>query len=132
MPNLLYVRGNGVAGFEGPVILTKGNCHTFGLLTWGVIKYQVAIGPDDQLHLVYLSTDPFTGPYTDIYYSSLDLTLDLPLSELWLPMLEAPIYTSFASTVVGERTFRGPRRGRDSPGARPMDGLDGQSRPEME
>ncbi len=94
---LVYARGDG-SGWEGPSLISAG-------LSENPNRPWIAIGPDDRLHLAFVSRDNYTDLTLNIYYASLDLTQDAALGQVWVPPVDAPLGTppDVKATLVGER-----------------------------
>jgi len=97
--DLFYLRKTS-AGWQGPVSLNRGDCHRY--IRAGA---KIAVDPNDILHLVFISTDSFTGEYSNVYWSWLDLKKDIPVEQLWVPEINAPVYAPGNAQVslMGEK-----------------------------
>ncbi len=96
---LMYTRGDNNTGeWEGPTMISSGMAEADH-------DPDIAIGPDNILHLTFQASDNYTGYYYNAYYSSLDLNLGQTLDQLWVPPVDAPLFTAAGTKaiVTGER-----------------------------
>ncbi len=98
---IVYSRGIGGGEWEGPDMISTGGWSEMANVP------HIAINDNDRLHLVFTGRDNYadTGYHRSVYYSSLDLTQNVPLNDVWVPPVEAPlgVPAGIDARLVGER-----------------------------